>query len=100
MAKVVLKDRFEIDDDAPMPTFDSPTAKAFQCTSRAAEHGDLMALICEPRIPMRVDVIEAMRGFPGTGLIKFIDSGVVNWVAGGRRQPVLIFEVPGGARVF
>jgi serine/threonine protein kinase len=100
MAKVVLKDRFEIDDAAPLPQFDSPTAKAFQCTGRTAEYGDLLALVCDPRTPIRSETMEALRGFSGIGLLKFIDAGVVNWSAQNRRQPVLIFDLPGGGRVF
>lgn len=100
MAKVVLKDRFEIDDAVPLPHFDSPTAKAFQCTGRTAEYGDLLALVCDPNIPIRSETMEALRGFSGIGLLKFIDSGVVNWSAANRRQPALIFDLPGGTRVF
>jgi eukaryotic-like serine/threonine-protein kinase len=100
MAKVVLKDRFEIDDSVPLAEFDSPTAKAFKCVGRTAEYGDLIALICDPKIPMRSETMEALRGFPGVGLLKFIDSGVVNWSSNNRRQPALIFDIPGGTRVF
>jgi eukaryotic-like serine/threonine-protein kinase len=100
MAKVVLKDRFEIDDAMPLEKFDSPTAKAFQCVGKTAEYGDLVALVCDPKIPMRSETMEALRGFPGIGLLKFIDSGVVNWAANNRRQPALIFDLPAGTRVF
>jgi serine/threonine protein kinase len=100
MAKVVLRDLFEIDDAVPMPHFDSPTAKAFKCVGKTAEYGDLVALICDPKIPMRSETMEGLRGFPGTGLIKFIDSGVVNWASANRRQPALIFDPPAGSRVF
>ena len=94
MAKVSLKDRFEIDDSAPLPLFDSPTATAFSCAGKTGEYDNLVALICDPRVPMRVDTMEALRGFPGSGLLKFIDSGVVNWAQNGRRQPVLVFDLP------
>ncbi|MDG2284554.1 MAG: hypothetical protein P8N43_03360 [Alphaproteobacteria bacterium] len=100
MAKVILKDRFEIDDAAALPKLDSPTAKAFQCVGRTPEYGDLVALVCDPRIPMRVEAIEALCGFNSAGQLKFIDSGVVNWAANNRRQPVLIFDMPVGGRVF
>jgi eukaryotic-like serine/threonine-protein kinase len=100
MAKVVLKDRFEIDDSIPLETCDSPTAKAFKCVGRTAEYGELVALVCDPTIPMRSETMEALRGFPGAGLLKFIDSGVVNWAKNNRRQPALIFDLPGGERVF
>lgn len=57
-------------------------------------------MVCDPKIPMRSETMEALRGFPGVGLLKFIDSGVVNWSANNRRQPALIFDLPGGERVF
>ena len=100
MAGVVLKDQFEIDDAVPLEGYDSPTAKAYVCKSLAAGQSNLMALICDPETPMRVDLIEALKGFPGAGLVKCIDSGVVNWIATGRRHPVLICEKPLGSRVF
>lgn len=100
MGEVVLKDQFEIDDAVPLGSYDSPTGKAYACKSLADGQSNLMALICDSETPMRVDLIEALHGFPGVGLVKCIDSGVVNWVETGRRQPVLICEKPLGSRVF
>jgi serine/threonine protein kinase len=100
MAKVVLKDRFEIDDSVPLEAYDSPTAKAFKCVGQTAEYGELFALVCDPTIPMRSETMEALRGFPGIGLLKFIDSGVINWAKTNQRQPALIFDLPRGGKVF
>ena len=100
MGTVVLKDQFEIDDSIPLVGYDSPTAKAFACKNVADAQSGLVALVCDPDTQMRVDLIDALKGFPGTGLVKCIDSGVVNWVPSGRRQPVLICEKPQGSRVF
>ena len=100
MAPVILKELFEIDDSVPLVGYDSPSGKAFACKNLGEHQGDLMAMICEPSIPMRMDQITALDEFPGAGLVKCIDSGVVNWASSGRRQPVLIFEKPAGSRVF
>ena len=100
MAPVILKELFEIDDSVPLVGYDSPSGKAFACKNLGEPQGDLMAMICEPSIPMRMDQITALDEFPGAGLVKCIDSGVVNWASSGRRQPVLIFEKPAGSRVF
>ena len=100
MAPVILKELFEIDDSVPLVGYDSPSGKAFACKNLGEPQGELMAMICEPSIPMRMDQITALDEFPGAGLVKCIDSGVVNWASSGRRQPVLIFEKPAGSRVF
>ena len=49
---------------------------------------------------MRTELLEGLKNFPGPGLVKPVDSGVVNWLPSGRRQPVLICEKPLGSRVF
>ncbi len=101
MAETIpLKDKFDIQASSPIPEYDSPTAKAFSCTAREDEYDGLMALLCDPRVPLRMDSVESLRGFPGIGLMKFVDMGVVKWTPTGRRQHVLIYERPSGARVF
>lgn len=100
MATVVLKELFEVDDAVPLAGYDTPSGKAFTCTGLGEHKGDLIAVVCDPNVPIRMEQITALDGFPGPGLVKCIDSGVVNWALSARRQPVLIFEKPGGSRVF
>ena len=67
MAPVILKELFEIDDSVPLAGYDSPSGKTYACKNLGEPQGDLMAMICEPGIPMRMDQITALDGFPGTG---------------------------------
>ena len=100
MGTVVLKDQFEIDDSLHLPGYDSPTAKAYACKNLTDGQSSLVALICDADVPMRTELLEGLKNFPGPGLVKPVDSGVVNWLPTGRRQPVLICEKPLGSRVF
>ena len=53
MAETIpLKDKFDIQASSPIPEYDSPTAKAFSCTAREDEYDGLMALLCDPRVPL------------------------------------------------
>ena len=97
---VVVKDRFEIDASKPLPQYDSPNAKAYACRMNVGDHPDMIALVCDPKMPLRVEALEPLRGCPGRGLIRFVDHGVVNWAETRRRQAVLMFDRPGGPRVF
>lgn len=97
---ITLKDRFDVDSDAPLPEFDSPHATAYACSDRMANNNDLIALLCDPAVPVRIEAVDSLRNFPGYGLINYIDWGVVPWAPNGRRQAVVIMMRPGGGRVF
>lgn len=96
---VTINDRYEVDPNRPLPEYDSPTAKAYHCADLQAG-GELLALVCDPRMPLRTASMDALRGFPPHGLMRFHDRGVANWTLAGRRLPVLIFDKPRGRRVF
>ena len=85
MGTVVLKDQFEIDDRFIYLGTTSPTAKAYACKSVTDGQSSLVALICDADVPMRTELLEGLKNFPGPGLVKPVDSGVVNWLpqAGG-----------------
>ncbi len=59
---VKLNDRFEIDPAQPLPDFDSPSAKAYACKDGGST--DVFALVCDPKVPLRVEAINGLKGFP------------------------------------
>lgn len=98
--RVVIKERVEIDPDQPMPEYDLPHAKAFGAVARREEHGDLVAFVCDPRVPFRFDDIESVRGLTGsTAMMRFVEWGVAAWAPARRRLPILVYERPQGGRV-
>ena len=61
----------------PLAGYDTPSGKAFTCTGLGEHRGDLIAVVCDPNVPIRMEQITALGGFSGPGLVKCIDSGVV-----------------------
>ena len=96
---VTLNDRYEVDPGQPLPEYDSPSAKAYACRD-ASNNSDMLALVCDPKVPIRVEAINALRGFPNHNLMRVHDHGVVNWTMTGRRMPVMVMDRPRGGRVF
>ena len=96
---VSVKDRYDINMDSPMPVFDSPPAFAFKATTRRDKR-DLIALICDPKLPPRIDVIPTMQRVDQTGTLRLVDWDIVDWAPENRRCPVILFERPHGGRVF
>ncbi|WP_323794622.1 hypothetical protein [Nisaea sp.] len=95
---VKFSDRFEIDPAQPLPDLDSPSGKAYACTE--GNGTEFFALVCDPKVPLRIETINGLKGFPKHNLMRVTDHGVVNWTISGRRMPVLILDRPRGARLF
>tara|TARA_R110002012_G_scaffold35218_1_gene100897 strand:- start:560 stop:2560 length:2001 start_codon:yes stop_codon:yes gene_type:complete len=96
---VSLNERFEIDPGQPLPDLDSPSAKAYVC-SESSKSADYFALVGDPKVPLRVEALNGLKGFPHHNLMRVHDHGVVNWTLTGRRMPVLILDRPRGPRLF
>src|SRR5690349_169045 len=93
-----LKGRYQIFPERPLPQYDSPTASAYAAKPKSGPARDLFALICDPDVPPRIDMIESLKAFNLPGMLKQEDTGVVPWSNGERRYAVLL-ERPGGPRV-
>ena len=93
-----LKGRYQIFSERPLPQYDSPTASAYAAKPKSGPARDLFALICDPEVPPRIDMIESLKAFNLPGLMKIEDSGVLQWSNGERRYAILL-ERPGGPRV-
>ena len=96
---VTLKGRFAIDFGTPLPQFDTAPALAFRAELTSDRGRPLMALICDPMLPLRVDKMNALRGIETRMFLKPHDWGVIDWETEKRRCPALIVDRPGGGRV-
>jgi hypothetical protein len=95
---VDLKGRYQLYPERPLPQYDSPTAAAYAAKPKSGPARDLIALICDPEVPPRFDMLESLKAFNLPGMLKTADSGVVQWGAADRRFAILL-ERPGGPRV-
>ncbi|MEX2617863.1 MAG: hypothetical protein WD767_17375 [Alphaproteobacteria bacterium] len=97
--RVSLRDRYEIAVDEPLSTYDNPPAMAFKVRHLRDASRELMALVCDPKLPVRLDMINSLSKVEIPYLMALLDWGVVDWPPEGRRCPVLIYEPPAGGRV-
>lgn len=96
---VQLRDRFEIHCDKPLPDLDTPSAKAFEVQDRRGAGRALYALIGRADTLQRTSVMRALRGMQNPGMLQFIEGGVVEWPAAGRKVIAAIYERPAGGKV-
>lgn len=96
---VLVRDRYEIDSGKPLPDFDLPPALAYSCVSKRDSKRDLVALICDPKVPPRLDVVGVMRRVDHRNIMRAVDWEIVDWPPEGRRCPAIIVERPMGKKV-
>lgn len=96
---VVLRERFIINGDKPLPGLDSPNAKAYMAEDRHDLSRNLFALVCTPGIPLRTREIKKFKATPGAGMLELVEWESVFWPIIGQRTMVIVYERPMGGRV-
>lgn len=97
---IVLKDMFVIKPDEPLPDMDSPPALAYNTVHKRDPKRKVFTLICDPKLPPRIDAVSALHRVDHKNTIRVIDWGVVFWPKEGRYCPAIVVEMPAGKRLF
>lgn len=96
---VRLGEKFEIYPDRPLDELRSPNAAAFVAVDRERPSGNLFALVCDPDLPARHDMMTGLRGLRVDAMLAPHEWGVVDWPLAGRRSLAIVFDRPAGGRV-
>ncbi len=95
----LLKDRFEIWPESPLPELDSPRGGAYAARDLLDTDDNVFALVCEPDLPQRSQVLQRLRNLSDADLLRLLDYGLVSWTRGQGYRFVLIYERPPGKRL-
>ena len=95
---VSVKDRYEIKLDQPLPDYDNAPAVAYKAVPVRDSSRSLYALVCDPKVPPRLEMIPTLHRLDHTAMVNVIDWDVVDWPLEGRRCPVLILPRPAGKK--
>ena len=96
----LLKGRYLIHHDQPVPDLDSPTAKAFHVEDRREQDRSLFALIVPPNIPDRSNRGDSLRKSKLPGLMRPVEWGAVDWPPAKQFCTAIVYERPQGGRVW
>lgn len=95
----VLRDRYTVRSNQPLPDLSTPNAEAFVAEDKRDPKRQLFALICRPDLPPRVTVMRALKGLLTPGMIQLVEWGPMNWQPAGRQCMTVIYERPIGKRL-
>ena len=91
---VRLGNRFEILPGEPAGDCRSPDTEAYRAIDRLHPHEPRFALVCEPGVPPRLPLLDALGALQTDTLLTPLGWGVVDWPPRGRRCFALVFERP------
>jgi hypothetical protein len=96
---VVLRDRYQIYPATPLFDYDQPNATAFACQDKRDPSSYLLAYVCKPELPPRLNVLRTLKGQQISGIMPLLDWGVAEWPPAGRQCMFVIYQRPLGGRV-
>ena len=95
----LLRDRFTVIANEPLPDLSTSTADAYAAEDKKEPGRKLFALVCRPGFPPRLNVLRSMKGMSYLGVMHLVEWGPMNWPGAGRQCMTLIYERPMGPRV-
>ena len=96
---IVVRDRFTLYCDRPIPSLDMPNALAYEVADRKQEGRPLYALVCKPEMPARISVMRTLKGLEIPAVLHMVDWGVAEWPPVDRKCVIVIYHRPMGGRV-
>ncbi len=92
----LLRNRYQINHEAHLPAFDTPSSGAYAVTDRRNPDRALFALLCQPRLPQRADTISRLRKAAPPGLLPIVDAGAIDWPLEKCRMTAIVYRRPAG----
>lgn len=95
----VVKERFEIDYNQPLPDLDTNGAKAYTVKDKINPQKQLFALICDNQFPARLSILPYLKSIDHPNILKLVDFSVVDYVPESTMNMALIYVMPTGPKV-
>lgn len=90
---------FRVFSDLRLPEYDMGSCKAYAADNLRREEGGAFALVTDPTVPTRHDLMRFLTGVHIGGQIDLLDYEIVHWPLYERNTMVLFYEKPAGGRV-
>ena len=91
--------RYAVLGDQPLANLDMPSARAFAVHDLEGAEPDLMALLCDPWVPVRLDVVPQLLSQAIPNVVNLLFAGRVHVAGRGGWAMALIYRRPLGPRL-
>ncbi|AJD51842.1 hypothetical protein TH3_08620 [Thalassospira xiamenensis M-5 = DSM 17429] len=90
---------FRVFSDLRLPEYDMGNCKAYAADNLRREEGGAFALVTDPAIPTRYDLMRFLTGVHIGGQIDLLDHEIAPWPPFDQKTMMLFYEKPAGGRV-
>lgn len=97
--KILLKERFEINFNAPLENLNCNGAKAYKVNDRIDTRRELFALICNKETCPRVSLLPYLKSIDHPNVMKLVEYGIINDPVQKSNCYALIYIIPQGGKV-
>ncbi len=94
----LVKERFEIDYNSPLPDLDANGAKAYAVKDKIKPERELFALLCDNNFPPRMSMLPYLKAIDHPNLLKLVEYSVVNYLPQKTMNMALIYNRPTGPK--
>lgn len=94
-----FSERISIDENQPLPDYDTGTAKAYAVQSRAPGANQLMAYVVHGHLPTRMGMLSGFHGLSHPSLSLVHEAHVIDWPLTGQRHMAVIYNMMKGRRL-
>ena len=94
----LLKERFEINFEEPLPNLDTNGAKAFAVKDHITPQRSLFALVCSNETSPRLSYLAYLKSIDAPNILKLIEYGIIR-KDNNEEFMTLIYNMPSGPRV-
>ncbi|OKH89706.1 hypothetical protein [Thalassospira sp. TSL5-1] len=91
---------FRVFPDLRLPEFDSGPSQAFVAEGIKRDDGAIFALVADPTLPTRSELLRVLSGMRIGGQLDLLDYDIVYWPPLDRCTIVCFYSKPGGSKVF
>ncbi|HEV3174393.1 MAG TPA: hypothetical protein VGZ72_00300 [Stellaceae bacterium] len=95
----ILGSHFDILIDRPLAELSTAYANAYVAVDRELPTSNVFALVCNPQVPPRLQVLEALHGLRLEGVLTPLEWAVIDWPLMGRRCFAIVYDRPLGGPV-
>lgn len=100
MTRILVNNRYLIDDQEAKPAFNQPPALAYAVYRPHETESVGFALVCDPKAPPRLSMISRLQQLVNRHMILIYESAIIEWPLEKRHCPVVIFEKAAGPKLF
>ncbi len=95
----LLKERYEINFDVPLPHLDMNGAVAYKVNDKVDAKRELFALVCSNETSPRNAILPYLKSIDNPNLMKMVEYGIIDYPKQNSRNQALIYQTPLGGKV-